>query len=190
MLGSFADAQSDSPQIGTLKISKKVTDLDTDGSVEITVEIHNNSTVPIYELEVFEYYPPEFVLPASASIAHESFVGSAGIPPRLETGVTGAQAQFIVTFPPSEVLLPGETATLSYRAQAPSTGNFQIPTSLIWYSYTYSQTLVRSNVYSNGLLVHIPNEFELAANSAIPYAVAIMTFGGTVAVFLKIRKYL
>ncbi|MDV3244499.1 MAG: hypothetical protein LYZ66_04905, partial [Nitrososphaerales archaeon] len=84
-------------------------------------------------------------------------------------------------------LQPGQILTLSFKMSAPHSGDFQVPADLVWFSYLRGVSTIRSNYYTNGLLLHVPNDFEKVIITIYPYVLSVAAFASTLTVLFWAR---
>lgn len=172
--------------VGTVKVTKSIPAVSLDDRVSVVLTVENNGTVPLFDLQVYEYLNAKLLVQGSMAVRGPSGVSEVPLAP----GGLASVAQVIVDAPPPNTLMPGQKLTLSYTQVAPRAGDFQIPTSLVWYSYKYAESTIRASVYSNGLMLHVPNEFEKDALQVYPYVLSATTFTSTITVLLWARRKL
>ncbi len=175
-----------SPAVGTIKVMKSVPGVSLSDEISVVLTIQNNGTVPVFDLQVYEYMNANLPVKGGITIEGQSRESVVQVAPGGLTSV----AQVIVDPPPPNTLMPGEKITLKYTQVAPKPGDFQIPTSLVWYSYNYGGSIIRLSVYSNGLLVHVLNYAEKAAFQIYPYILSAATFSSTMMILLWARRKL
>ncbi len=156
-------------ELGSLKAIKTAQKVITQGRVLTQLTVTNNGSIPIFEIEFFEYYNQAFTLDKTATLTTPVQVRTFPIE---GTGASMGGSQFILQLGPNLVLLPGQSVTLEYWSEAPAPGDFLYPASLVWFSYRFGVSTIRSNMYSNGFIVHVPNQFEALIAAVIPYVVA------------------
>jgi hypothetical protein len=168
-------------ELGSLHVTKKARVVTDQKWVITALTITNNSSVPVFDVEVFEYFNTNFTLAGNATwrFRDEVFLTPLGRP------VLG---QFIISF--HRALGPGDTLTLEYASLAPRSGDFRILPSLVWFSHFYGLSELRSNIYSNGLLVRIPSSLELAVTGGIPYIISVASGVVTFFALYNLRKHL
>ncbi len=179
-------AATNSPAVGTIQVTKTIPGISLNNEVSVLLTIKNNGTVPVFDLQIYEYMNANLGVRGGISLQGPSTkstvpVGSGGLV---------SINQVIIDAPPPSTLLPGQTMTLRYTQVAPKAGDFQIPTSLVWFSYIYGGSTIRLSIYSNGLLVHVPNDVEKAALQLYPYILSAATFTSTFTILLWARKKL
>jgi hypothetical protein len=84
----------------------------------------------------------------------------------------------------------GKKWIFSIWSRSEKRGDFQIPTSIVWYSFSFKGNLLRQNVFSNGLLAHIKGQLEQAIDRILPYAISIIIFAVTLLVLNYMRRNL
>jgi len=168
-------------ELGSLKVSKRAQVINGQGLVLTTLTVENNGSVPVLDLEVFEYFNIDFQLGKNVTLIKNSTV--------IEQPVKRAAGnQFIV--PLAQSLQPGQKVTLQYLSSSFKTGDSQVPSSLVWFSYQYGASTVRTSIYSNALLVHIPNATEQFVIRATPYIVSVASGIITFIALNNLRRYL
>ncbi len=178
-------ASTDQP-LGSIKVTKSVPSVSLNNEISVTLTIQNNGTIPVFDLEIYEYMNAN--LQVRGNIEVNELSANSAVP--VASGGVTSVAQVIVDPPPPNTLMPGEKMTLKYVQIAPKAGDFQIPTSLIWFSFKYGGSTIRSSIYSNGLMVHVPNDFEKAIFLIYPYVLAAATFSSTITILLWARTKL
>lgn len=168
-------------RLGSVHVSKSVPRVTPEGLLLTSLLIRNNGSVPIFDLEDYEYYNKKLTVADNVTIrfGERLFVHPSGRP-------TGGQ--FIVPLIGS--LAPGETVAIEYWSSSQASGDFPIPPSLLWFSYRYDSTIIRSNTYSNGFIIRVPNPLERTAVQMIPYVVSIASFIIILWAMTNIRKHL
>lgn len=179
-------AATNTPAVGTLKVSKTIPGVSLNNEVSVLLTIQNNGTVPVFDLQIYEYMNANLGVRGGISLKGPS---TKSIVPVGSGGLVSIN-QVIIDAPPPSTLLPGQTMTLRYTQVAPKAGDFQIPTSLVWFSYVYGGSTIRLSIYSNGLLVHVPNDVEKATLQVYPYILSAATFTSTFTILLWARKKL
>lgn len=179
-------AQPQSTQVATIKVTKSIPTITLDDRVTFLLTIENNGSYPVFDLEVFEYLNQKLQPQGNAVITapfgkSEFPMASAGV---------GSAAQVIIDPPPPNTLLPGQTMTIEYKQLAPSSGDFQVPAALTWYSYKLGSSTIRLNFYSNGLILHIPNGYEKTVLIIYPYVLSITAFAITLTILFWARNRL
>lgn len=172
--------------IGSIKIVKNAAEITRENLILTRVVVTNNGSIPVEDFEIFEYFNNKFVTVSDTSIIR---AGHEQIYP-IQSSPAGAQHNQFVIQLPQTILGPGENFTMEYWTQAPGTGDFQIPTTIVFFSSTVLKSVVRINSVSNGLLVHIPSAFELAIIEIWPYAISAGSLAGSATALLRLRKYL
>lgn len=179
----FTFAQAQPQQVASLKLAKSITGVSPDDVVSFQLMVENNGTVPVIDVEVYEYL--NTALNGVGSIAVTSPAGDASFP--MSSSGLATAAQVIVDPPPPASLNPGQSLTLQYKMHAPSPGDFQVPADLVWFSYLRGGSTIRSNYYSNGLILHVPNGYEKVVILIYPYVLSILTFTAVVTILFWAR---
>jgi hypothetical protein len=178
-----AAAQNQQPPTATLKVTKSIPSVSLDDVATFQLVVENNGTVPVFDIEVYEYI--NTALQPTSSIVITTPTGQSTNP--LSTGGVATASQVIVDAPPPASLMPGQSLNLQYKMRAPNSGDFQVPASIAWFSYLLDKSTIRTNYYSNGLLLHIPNGYEKAIIIVYPYVISVTAFAATVTVLLWAR---
>ena len=158
----------------------KVTDL---GWILTKLEIINNGSVPVFTLEIYEYYNPGFTLGDNLTIKYVNTVTTKEI--------SGNYAgQIIIPIIHPVQLKAGESLEVMYWCRSHASGDFQIPASLVWYSFNYGENLIRTNILTGGLIVHVKSGLEQALDQALPYLISSVVFIITLIVLDYMRRNL
>ncbi len=177
-----ASAQADE-KLGTITARKSVVTVTDDGWVLTRLEVKNNGSVPVFKIEIFEYYNPAFTLGKNVTIRYNSIE-------RIQSVPTASGGQFILEISEPSQLEPGQAFDIQYWSHSEKSGDFQIPTSIVWYSFSFKGNLLRQNMFSNGLLTHVKGQLEQAIDQILPYAVSIAAFTATLLVLDYMRRNL
>lgn len=175
-----------SSELGTLKVTKTVPSVTFSNKVTIVLTILNNGSLPVANIEIYEYFNPSFTLQGGATLQQRN--GTALLPLTQSTTVT--QVQAIIDPPPPDSLEPGESMTLTYTELAAGSGDFQVPPSLVWFTYMIGSAEVKASYYSNGVVIHIPSATEKIAIQFYPYVLAAATFTITMIILVWARRQL
>ncbi|MFQ6134552.1 MAG: hypothetical protein ACE5KU_01900 [Nitrososphaerales archaeon] len=162
---------------------KSVMEVTDSGWILTRLEITNNSSVPVFRIEIYEYYNPSFVLGDNFTVKYGDKDVIRGIP-------SASGGQFIIQINDPEQLEAGESLEIRYWSRSLASGDFQVPTSVVWYSFDYEGNLIRTNVFSNGLLVHVKGELERTVDQALPYVISGVAFVITLIVLDYMRRNL
>jgi len=182
----FAVAQVEKPQLGTIQVTKSIAKTTLDNQVTLLVTVLNNGTIPVFDIEVYEYLNPSLQAHGNATITQPS--GQSQIP--ISGGTVATAVQVIIDPPPPNTLSPRQQLTIEYTQRAPDSGDFRIPASLAWYSFQRGGTTIRLNIYSNGLILHVPNGIEKAVAIIYPYVLAATGLVVTVTILIWARDKL
>ncbi|MBI2183722.1 MAG: hypothetical protein HYU39_02055 [Thaumarchaeota archaeon] len=165
----------------TIQVSKSVPSVTTQGRVLTALAIKNNSTEEIFGIEVQEYFNTAFILEGNVTVRSkdQTLIYQIGRP---------SVNQFILPF--GSRVSPGETVGLEYWSNTITSGDFQVPASLVFFTYQSGSGPLRKSIYSNALLVHIPTAFERAATELIPYFVSVASVVITSMAILNLRRTL
>jgi hypothetical protein len=169
----------DDAGLGKISVSKSASY--SGGKIVISLQISNIGQVPVSQLSLNEYFNKEFTVPERANLKYAGRTTEV----LLGLGAGGLVSQAIVDISPEISLAPGEQIELQYEMVSSKVGDFLIPTTLVSYSFAYGKSLITTNIYSNGLLVHIPSAFELAVQGIIPYGVSS---GSGVVIFVVLHQ--
>jgi hypothetical protein len=181
-----APSAANSPAVGSLRVIKTIPGVSVNDEISVLLTIQNNGTVPVFDLQIYEYMNSNLNVRGSIVVQGPSTRSTVSV----GSGGLVSINQVIVDPPPPNTLMPGEKMTLSYTQVAPKAGDFQIPTSLVWFSYIYVGSTIRLSLYSNGQLVHVLNDYEKATLQIYPYVLAGATFSSTITILLWTRKKL
>jgi len=176
-------AQNQNAPLATLLVTKSIQSVSTDDVATFRLSIQNNGTVPVFDVEVYEYMNTALQSVGDIRVSTPEGQNTVG----LATGSFGTPSQVIVDPPPPASLMPGQSLTLEYKMRAPHSGDFQVPASLAWFSYLRDRSTIRSNYYSNGLLLHIAGGFEKVIIKVYPYVLSVTTFAATLTVLFWAR---
>jgi hypothetical protein len=179
-------ALAQSGVVGSLKVTKSIPRVTSDNRITVLITIENNGSVPIYDLQVFEYFNTNLRAEGSALLTQPS--GKSEI--SLAATEVATRVQVIIDPPRPNLLMPGEKLTIEYTQYSPRGGDFTLPPALTWFSYQFDRSTVRLSFYSNGLIVHVPNEFEKAFLTVYPYVLSATAFTTTFTILLWARKRL
>jgi len=175
-------AQSDE-KLGTVAARKSVVTVTDDGWILTQLEVKNNGSVPVFKIEIYEYYNSAFTLGKNVTIKYNGVEHVQGIP-------ATSGGQFILEVNDPSQLEPGQSFYIQYWSRSEKSGDFQIPTSIVWYSFSFKGNLLRQNMFSNGLLTHVKGQLEQAIDQILPYAVSIAAFTATLLVLDYMRRNL
>lgn len=155
--------------LAEVNASKSVIEVTDSGWILTRLTVRNNSSAPVFRIEVYEYYNPNFVLGDNFTIKHGDKEVIRGMP-------SFSGGQFIVQIDDPEQLEAGESLEITYWSRSLASGDFQVPTSLVWYSFYYGENLMRANIFSNGFLVHVKGELEQTIDRTLPYIISGVAF--------------
>ncbi|MBI2936862.1 MAG: hypothetical protein HYY22_01515 [Thaumarchaeota archaeon] len=179
---ALVSAQIDE-KLGTIAARKSVVKVTDDGWILTQLEVKNNGSVPVFKIEIYEYYNPAFTLGKNVTIEYNGIERVQSIP-------AASGGQFILEINEPSKIEPGQSFTIHYWSRSEKSGDFQIPTSIVWYSFTFKENLLRQNIFSNGLLTHVKGQLEQAIDQILPYAVSIAAFTATLLVLDYMRRNL
>ncbi|MCL4436105.1 MAG: hypothetical protein M1503_00270 [Thaumarchaeota archaeon] len=175
-------AQTDE-KLGTITVRKSVVKVTDDGWILTHLEVKNNGSVPIFKIEIYEYYNSAFTLGKNVTIEYNGTKRVQSIP-------AASGGQFILEIGEPSQLEPSKTVDIHYWSRSEKSGDFQIPTSIVWYSFSFKGNLLRQNMFSNGLLTHVKGQMEQTIDTILPYAVSIAAFTATLLVLDYMRRNL
>lgn len=173
-------------QIATLKTVKSVPSVSLENKITIVLTITDNSSVPVSSIEVYEYFNPSFTMVGNVKVTEPSGTSTVAVPQT----TTVTQVQAIIDPPLPDSLNPGQSVTISYVELAAGPGDFQVPPALTWFTFSVGPTEIRSSVYSNGVVVHIPNQMEKVILLVYPYVMAATAFTVTLTILVWVRNRL
>jgi hypothetical protein len=168
-------------QITDVDAQKRIIEVTDSGWILTELEVTNNAELPMFEIEIYEYFNELFELGDNITII-------SGDIEVLNTMPTASGGQFILQLHFPQQLESNETFKIRYWTRSHNSGDFQVPQSLIWYSFDYQGNKIRQNVYSNGRIVHIRSYAESVVEDTFPYIIAGITFVITILVLRYIRK--
>ncbi len=142
----LASAQ-ESASLAEVVARKSVVEVTDSGWVLTRLEVRNNGSVPVFRLEIYEYYNSNFILGDNFTLKYRDKETVRRIS-------SASGGQFIVSITDPEQLQAGESLEILYWSRSLASGDFQVPNSLVWYSFNYEENLIRLNVLSDGRLVH------------------------------------
>lgn len=171
----------DTEQITDIKVKKNVIEVTNSGWILIDLEITNLGDIPLYEIEIYEYYIELFDIGKNITIIYNEVQV-------LEKMPSASGGQFILPIYQIEQLQSNEVLKIRYWTRSFESGDFRIPQSLVWYSFDYNDNNLRQNMYSNGLIVHIRSDIENIVTDIFPYVMAGLTFVTAIIVLRYIRK--
>jgi len=158
----------------------EVTDL---GWILTELEVTNNAESPMFKIEIYEYFNELFELGDNITIISGDILVTNTMP-------AASGGQFILQLHFPQQLESNETFKIRYWTRSQKSGDFQVPQSLIWYSFNYQGNEIRQNIYSNGRIVHIRSYIESIVEDTFPYIIAGVTFVTTLLLLRYIRKNL
>ncbi len=183
LLFTFQASAQEGERLGSVSVRKSVAKVTDAGWILTNLEVKNNGSIPIFRIEIYEYYNAVFLLGENVTVKHgnKEYMGSIPV---------ASAGQFILQIAEPAELNVEETLSIRYWSRSAESGDFQVPTSLVWYSYSYGGNLLRTNIYSNGLLVHVKGELEQTVDRVLPYMIAAAVFVVTLFVLNYMRRNL
>lgn len=169
-------------RLGTIEVRKSITRVTLDGWVLTELKVKNNTTRLVFDIEIHEYFHQAFRPSDNVSIKYR---GSVLV---YYHGVTVYNKLIIPLWGYS--LMPGEELHIEYWSSSPSSGDYIIPASIVWYSHLYKDGFLRRSIYSNGLIVHLPTHFERAMTQSVPYLVSFLSSFIIFTALMNLRKHL
>ena len=149
--------------------------------VRIVLKIENNGSLEVRDIELHEYYNPDFYPDSPVFITYDGENYTYPILSHEEKALTTKIAYFIV-IPPIQALKPGESMTFEYYLRASKEGSYLMPNSVVWYSCGEARGSVRKYACSDSKFISIPTKFEREFVLVYPYilstVVAITVFYG------------
>ena len=149
--------------------------------VRIVLKIENNGSLEVRDIELHEYYNPDFYPDSPVFITYDGKNYTYPIFSHEEKALTTKIAYFIV-MSPIQALKPGESMTFEYYLRASKEGSYLMPNSVVWYSYGGGRGSVRKYACSDSVFISIPTKFEREFVLVYPYilstVVAMTVFYG------------
>jgi len=149
--------------------------------VRIVLKLENKGSLEVRDIELHEYYNPDFYPDSPVFITYDGKNYTYPIFSHEEKALTTKIAYFIL-MPPIQALKPGESMTFEYYLRPSKEGSYLMPNSVVWYSYGGVRGSVRKYACSDSKFISIPTRFEREFVLVYPYilstAVAITVFYG------------
>lgn len=160
-------------------------DVSTAGDrVKVVLEVRNVGEFDAYDVEIHEYYAPDFYPSSPVLITYNGENYTYPVIAHEERALIAKTSYFIVLLPISKIR-SRESVRLEYWLRASKGGNFLVPNSIVWYSYGQGHGSIRKYVYSENRFVSIPTEFEKTFILIYPYLLSTIV---SVTVFYGLRS--